>query len=558
VLDLPSVFNYYLESGYKARLKLTSADDFLRACAEGKFNPKTDLNDAAEIRGKVAESWWFAKARAGGVTLGQIKKDLTVMDTTYDKGMLRLNISAAEMAAANIALHKPTAFDGLMQGWGNDPMWTAAPGSAWGLTRDGMQEGVIKASQLGAFKDRVLILPEPAPKAKNELVKPVVEHFDMEGVDVKMASTPGVLLAKIDAAIAKCDPRVRDLQAQKRGKSGPAAAAIGEEIPRVQGLKGALRLLRDDFAPQVAALEAGTADEQATRNLAVKIAQAMIAAARKWKIKGLDSESDLGFQSMQGLNMDGHAHDSFIYGALVELGKELATPPKPGSPPPSDNIQAKFEHQLATARGAYASACASVTPTTDAPFSFGHDFVVHYERMRSGGSANYIFPATYRSDSDPASTYGYQNFTSWTIEYVCKLSKQIAEGSFPDAKTLCIYLAAMVAEPHRNVVAEVTNRLVMGDSGLQSAQALHDNGQMPMARGGTIRDPADLSLDPLRAGSAKASGQVTDREVAMAKTYYEQATGQDLTAMIEEKGETPATRKLVKDALRSRFSDLNK
>jgi hypothetical protein len=41
-------------------------------CAAGKFNPKTDLNDAAEIRGKVAESWWFAKARAGGVTLGQM------------------------------------------------------------------------------------------------------------------------------------------------------------------------------------------------------------------------------------------------------------------------------------------------------------------------------------------------------------------------------------------------------------------------------------------------------------------------------------------------------
>jgi hypothetical protein len=176
VIDLPSVFNYYLEAGYKARLKLTTADDFLQACAAGKFNPKTDLNDGAEIRGKVAESWWFAKARAGGVTLGQIKKDLTVMDTTYDKGMLRLNISAAELSAAHITLHKPTAFDGMMQGWGNDPMWTAAPGSTWGLTRDGMQEGVIKASKLGVFKDRHLILPEPMPKVSDvEVPKKIVE-----------------------------------------------------------------------------------------------------------------------------------------------------------------------------------------------------------------------------------------------------------------------------------------------------------------------------------------------------------------------------------------------
>lgn len=174
VLDLPSVFNYYLDAGYKSRLKLASADDFLRACADGKFNPKTDLNNAAEIRGKVAESWWFAKARAGGVTLGQIKKDLTVMDTTYDKGMLRLNITAAELAAAHIQLHKPTAFDGMMQGWGDDPMWKAAPGSTWGLTRDGMQEGVIKASQLGMFKDRHLILPEPMPKT-DEVPKALVE-----------------------------------------------------------------------------------------------------------------------------------------------------------------------------------------------------------------------------------------------------------------------------------------------------------------------------------------------------------------------------------------------
>lgn len=174
VLDLPSVFNYYLRADYKASHGIVTEDDFVAACAAGKFNPKTDLDDSKEIRGKVAESWWFAKAQAGGVTLGQIKKDLTVMDTTYDKGMLRLNISAGELTAANIALHKPTAFDGLMQGWGNDPMWTAAPGDKWGLTRDGMHEGVIKASTLGAFKDRVLILPEPKPVI-DEVPKVMVE-----------------------------------------------------------------------------------------------------------------------------------------------------------------------------------------------------------------------------------------------------------------------------------------------------------------------------------------------------------------------------------------------
>jgi hypothetical protein len=98
----------------------------------------------------------------------------------------------------------------------------------------------------------------------------------------------------------------------------------------------------------------------------------------------------------------------------------------------------------------------------------------------------------------------------------------------------------------------------MGDPTLKSQQALHVNGQMPMTQGTTISAPADLSLDPLRSGSSKASGQVTDKEVALAKTYYEQAIGKDLTAVLDEQGESDATKKQIKTVLRSRFVDLSK
>jgi len=180
--------------------------------------------------------------------------------------------------------------------------------------------------------------------------------------------------------------------------------------------------------------------------------------------------------------------------------------------------------------------------------------------MKDGSTANYIFPASFRGHPELYSECGYQRdkFKAWTIERICELSRAIAKNEYPDDETLAIYLAAMVAEPRRNVVTEVTNRLVMGDRNLQSQQALHDNGQMPMTRGGSITGSADLSLDPLRRGSNKASGQVTDREIAMAKTYYEQATGKNLTAVIEEKKETADTKKHIKDTLRSRFADLSK
>jgi hypothetical protein len=200
VLDLPSVFKYYLKPDFISGLGLTSVDDFLKACAEGKFNPSTDMDDSKEIRGKVAESWWFAKGQANGVTLGEIKKQLTVMDTTYDKGMLRVDITADQLAAANINLHKPTVFDGMMQGWGNDPMWVEAPGHKWGLTRDNMQEGVIKASTLGAFKTRKLILPTPLPVvdvAAKSLVEPSPATIEAKGAlaeDVAKAKTGQVLV----------------------------------------------------------------------------------------------------------------------------------------------------------------------------------------------------------------------------------------------------------------------------------------------------------------------------------------------------------------------------
>src|SRR4029077_10988488 len=49
VIELPEVYEKWLEPGYKARFASESA--FLDACAAGEFDPNTQLNNSAELRG---------------------------------------------------------------------------------------------------------------------------------------------------------------------------------------------------------------------------------------------------------------------------------------------------------------------------------------------------------------------------------------------------------------------------------------------------------------------------------------------------------------------------
>lgn len=64
-----------------------------------------------------------------------------------------------------MTLHKPTAFDGLMQGSDKDPMWKAAPSNKWGLTKspNPIREGVMKSMQLRFYKERHLMMPTAVP-----------------------------------------------------------------------------------------------------------------------------------------------------------------------------------------------------------------------------------------------------------------------------------------------------------------------------------------------------------------------------------------------------------
>ncbi len=95
-----------------------------------------------KTRGKVAEAWWFPSGKVKSQTVVQLKEELKI-DSSYDKGLIRLTFSPKDAGIAELKLHKPTALDGMIQGDEADPMWKSAPADQpWGITAGGKPEGV--------------------------------------------------------------------------------------------------------------------------------------------------------------------------------------------------------------------------------------------------------------------------------------------------------------------------------------------------------------------------------------------------------------------------------
>lgn len=253
--------------------------------------------------------------------------------------------------------------------------------------------------------------------------------------------------------------------------------------------------------------------------------------------------------------MPGHQHDHFIYATLTELGAELANhSPNPTAAGAADEeaLKAKFEAKLAVARSAFATAVGGGTN----PFSFhGHSFWVDT-------GSRYIFPESMRPGSNQHEKYdskfGYQDYGHWSVATLRDIAMKLARNEPVEVISLTMFLAAMVAEAHRNIVTEVTNQLVMGSGTPENTAAFAaTGGVMPMTTGGTVSPkkggPLDPTIDDVRQGSAPAVGKVTDQEVEMAKSYYERATGTKLADYLDEHGEIAAAKTHIKTTLRSQY-----
>jgi len=238
---------------------------------------------------------------------------------------------------------------------------------------------------------------------------------------------------------------------------------------------------------------------------------------------------------LERMGVRGHEHDRFIYEIMVELAEEhLAAPTGAAAVDPLEAV-------VAPARRAYRAALEGAGPN---PFEFaGHAFFVHVK-------SEYIFPAERMADADPEAKfhdYAYirPQFAAMSVEQMAEIVTALASNQPVGLDELTMFLAATLAETHRNHVAEVTNR--PGLAGDQDAKAFD---VFPKTKGSTVTDPRDRSLDDLRVGSRRASGDATDREVAMAKDAFAKITGQDLVEVLTGEGATPSVRATVKDALR--------
>jgi hypothetical protein len=121
------------------------------------FEP--DDHMMGETKGQVPAGWWFAGADGTGVKINELREALTLNDPSFDAGCVKLTYSASDFDSAGYELFKPTAFDGMHQGWEDDTMWASTGDSVtWGLTKsiNQVREGVTKPVSVTAATSRVL------------------------------------------------------------------------------------------------------------------------------------------------------------------------------------------------------------------------------------------------------------------------------------------------------------------------------------------------------------------------------------------------------------------
>jgi hypothetical protein len=448
----------------------------------------------------------------------------------------------------------------------NQPDYRFKAGSLDGVYAKGDRAAMVEKAEsenkrrVDLFKEKGINEGPEGESAKDkDKDKTVVEKFAMEGeshtltitrtdkgTKIVMASTAGDLMAKITRGQELCKEELAKLTTAKTGKKGPEAEVIGTDMTRVRNIRGGLEVIKDKFSPQLTA----DLDAEAAKKLASDIASDLIGLGRKYDIRSIGDE-DMDLRSKQALGMPGNQHDRFIYAVLTELGTEVANGTKEQDQPQDDKVKELFEKVLAEGRAGYARASAAGGGT----FTFrGHTFMVEAQAMKGGGSSNYVFPASKAGSGDGAyKAYGYPKF-EWSVQTLRDIAEKLINHQGVGEDDLTMFLAALVAEPHRNVVAEVTNLLILGPSTSGDKQAFKANqGEMPMTTGRTIKDPRDTSLDDVRQGSAKSSGAVTDQEVQLAKNYYKKQIGQELSDVIDKRGEDAGTKEHVKGVLRSQF-----
>lgn len=168
VVDLPSIFKFsYASTAFLTKYQPESPEQFVDLVRKGSFDPTRDMKDEAVLKGKAEETWWFPSSAANAANIEKLREQLYIhQEVSYTHGAVRLDMPPGELKRLGIELHKPTAFDGIMQGWEGDAWWKHSEDPHWGLTKNNTYEAVMRAMTLAHFKKRTLMMPGASPVAE--------------------------------------------------------------------------------------------------------------------------------------------------------------------------------------------------------------------------------------------------------------------------------------------------------------------------------------------------------------------------------------------------------
>lgn len=354
----------------------------------------------------------------------------------------------------------------------------------------------------------------------------------------------------------------RDALNSERREMARIRSGLPEGSGRNRRLKAEEALLTRHIArlnEMLAAVSHDPRDAQASYS---ELTRALVAYGRDYSIPFLSSR--------QAAGLEGHAYDGEIYSVMVDLARgiqaersapevhaRLATLGVDSVGNRLHEAYARYEEARRIAETVYEQA--GVSSSADAyaavfdairnhrtEFQFaGHDLFI------AGPPGYYVFPVSLQAHYLNPATRKYAshliayNAYPHSEETVHSL-RQIALGAAPrDEFQAAVFVAAMGAESYRNPVADLTNRLSLGDpNNHDTAFSLPRDtpwapqgqvGALPMAGGGTVGDSADPLLRdrlPVSPSGMTPAARVTDREVDIFKAYFEQARGESLNAFI--------------------------
>jgi hypothetical protein len=182
VIDLPAIFNYYMDKGDHP--KFFGDENFFATCVNaGVYDVVPKLQ--GKVRGRLAEGWWFAKKQAPSLDLSELIEQLAIGEDSpqYKLGAIRLDFSVKD-AMNNLVPHKPTAFDGMPFG-----EFVLAPAQVWGVTAGGALEAVAPDISIGSATSKT---PVKGPGTMAEVATKLKEHFSTDLQLVHDTARPAV------------------------------------------------------------------------------------------------------------------------------------------------------------------------------------------------------------------------------------------------------------------------------------------------------------------------------------------------------------------------------